>query len=60
MTKEEAIWFVLGIGKNEGEQITYHLPIRLWDFTKFAETLVFAPKFDGHTSADVLNRLQNL
>lgn len=53
-------WFVLGIGKKKGEQITYHLPIERWEETGFAETLEKAPEFDGHTSADVLNRLKNL
>jgi hypothetical protein len=52
--------FSLGIGKKEGEQITYHLPLRLWDETNFAETLERAPEFDGHTPSDVLNRLKNL
>lgn len=53
-------WFVLGINKEEGEQITYHLPMSKWGETEFAETLYNAPKFDGHTSADVLERLKNL
>lgn len=53
-------WFVMGIGKKEGEQITYHLPRDRWDETGFAETLDRAPKFDGHTSEDVLERLKTL
>ena len=53
-------WFVLGIGKNKGEQITYHLPIEKWDDCDFAETLEKAPEFDGHTSDDVLDRLKLL
>lgn len=53
-------WFVLGIGKENGSQITYHLPIERWHETEFAETLELAPKWDGHTSADVLERLKNL
>lgn len=53
-------WFVLGIGKDAGKQITYHLPIKLWEETDFAETLEVAPEWDGHTSNDVLNRLKNL
>ena len=53
-------WFILGIHKTEGKQITYHLPMERWDETEFAETLETAPKFDGHTSADVLNRLKAL
>lgn len=53
-------WFVLGIGQEKGQQITYHLPIERWEETNFAETLDVAPEFDGHTSADVLKRLKNL
>lgn len=53
-------WFVLGIGKKSGNQITYHLPIEKWDECFFAETLEKAPEFDGHTSDDVLERLKNI
>lgn len=53
-------WFLLGIGKDKSNQITYHLPISKWDETDFAETLKQAPEFDGHTSADVLERLKQL
>lgn len=53
-------WFILGIHKEAGKQITYHLPISKWNETNFAETLDKAPKFDGHTSEDVLNRLKTL
>lgn len=53
-------WFVLGINKGKGDQITYHLPLSKWDETNFAENLEKAPEWDGHTSNDVLNRLKNL
>jgi hypothetical protein len=53
-------WFILGINKEKGKQITYHLPISKWNNCDFAETLNIAPKWDGHTSNDVLNRLQFL
>jgi hypothetical protein len=53
-------WFIMGIGRDKGKQITYHLPMANWDECKFAESLEKAPKFDGHTSADVLERLKNL
>ena len=36
--------FILGIGKKEGEQITYLLPMSLWEKTDFAKTLKKAPK----------------
>ena len=51
-------WFILGIGKDKGKQITYHLPIDRWEETDFAETLDQAPEWDGHTSDDVLERLK--
>lgn len=53
-------WFVLGIGVDPGEQITYHLPLDLWDQTGFANTLPRAPEFDGHTATDVLSRIEGL
>ena len=53
-------WFILGIGKNEGEQITYHVPIERWDECGFAREFAKAPEFDGHTPEDVLERLKNL
>ena len=52
--------FVLGIKKQKGEQITYHIPIEKWEATDFAETLNKAPEFDGHTSDDVLERIKKL
>lgn len=53
-------WFILGINREPGQQITYHIPAQRWDETDFAETLGRAPKWDGHTSAHVLERLKNL
>lgn len=53
-------WFIMGIGKEKGKQISYHLPLSRWDETDFAETLEQAPEWDGHTSNDVLERLKNL
>jgi hypothetical protein len=53
-------WFVMGIFKTPGNQITYHLPITKWDETAFAETLDNAPEWDGHQPADVLERLKKL
>lgn len=42
------------------EQITYHLPLRFWDQTEFAETLEKSLEWDKHTSHDVLRRLRLL
>lgn len=54
-------WFLLGLYQNiDGFGITYHLPMSKWDDCDFAEELEKAPKFDGHTSEDVLGRLRNL
>lgn len=53
-------WFILGIYTNPGEQITYHLPISKWDECSFARVLDKAPEWDGHTSADVIQRLNSL
>lgn len=53
-------WFILGISREKGKQITYHIPLAHWDETDFAETLEKAPKWDGHTSADVLERIKAL
>jgi hypothetical protein len=54
-------WFILGIGKEKGEQITYHLPARFWnEVCEFAFVLDKAPEWDGHTSEDVLKRLSTI
>lgn len=53
-------WFILGMGKKTGTQISYHLPLSKWEETNFADTYEAAPEWDGHTSADVLQRLNNL
>jgi hypothetical protein len=55
-------WFVMGLTTMRGKvtQITYHLPIRLWDRTNFAHTFDYAPEWDGHTSSDVIERLYSL
>lgn len=53
-------WFVMGIEKKHGSQISYHLPLSRWDETDFAETLDNAPEWDGHTPQDVINRLKKL
>jgi hypothetical protein len=52
-------WFIAGIGKAMGEQITYHLPLKYWDECEGKE-LEHAPEWDGHTPAEVLERLKNL
>jgi hypothetical protein len=53
-------WFILGIDKKKGSQITYHLPMSKWTLCDFVETLDQAPEWDGHTPADTLSRIANL
>ena len=53
-------YFLLGINKEKGTQISYHLPNKFYDGIDFAEVLDKAPEWDGHTSGDVLFRLTNL
>lgn len=54
-------WFIMGIHKEPGRQISYHLPLSQWDNTEFVdETLERSPKWDGHTSADVVERLKKV
>lgn len=53
-------WFVLGLTAVDGKQISYHLPLSRWEETNFTSTLPHAPKWDGHTPQDVLERLKNL
>jgi hypothetical protein len=53
-------WFIAGIGREPGKQITYHLPDQLWGKLDFAETFLRAPEWDGHTPADVVRRLWNV
>jgi hypothetical protein len=53
-------WFLLGVNVEQGQQITYHLPMDVWNLTNFAVELEQAPEYDGHTSEDVLERLQSL
>lgn len=53
-------WFIMGIDYHPGQQISYHLPMKYWENTQFAKTLDKAPVWDGHTSADVIKRLQGL
>jgi len=53
-------WFLLGVNQTKGIQITYHLPESKWNECHFAEKLDKAPDWDGHTSADVIDRLKML
>jgi len=52
-------WFVAGLRLPTGE-ISYHLPDSVWPLLDGSgvSTLDRAPKWDGHTSTDVLARLR--
>jgi hypothetical protein len=49
-------WFVSGI-ELDGNQITYHLPLNLWNYLH-AEEIEKAVPFDGHTAQDVILRIR--
>lgn len=51
-------WFLVGINLPTGT-ITYHLPQWMWSMLdgKNIETFDVGPKWDGHTSPDVVKRL---
>jgi|SRR5580658_417219 hypothetical protein len=53
-------WFLLGMFYEDGQQITYHLPLSEWNSCGFAKTLEIAPAFDGHTPNDVIARIERL
>jgi len=53
-------WFVAGIGYAPGKQISYHLPLAKWGACEFMQTFERAPEYDGHTPADVVERLKTL
>jgi hypothetical protein len=52
--------FIMGLSLYPGNQITYHLPLSLWEETNFAQTFERAPEWDGHMPKDVIDRLKNL
>jgi len=54
-------WFIAGIGRQKGKQITYHLKVDpYWDQLENIQELERAPEWDGHNSNDVLERLRKL
>lgn len=52
-------WFIAGMFKENGKQITYHLPLSLWGAIQVDE-LEKAPEYDGHTAKNVAFRLYKL
>lgn len=53
-------WFIAGAEPNHKnlKPITYHLPNSMWDYIKNVPELKRAPKWDGHTSQNVIERLK--
>ena len=51
-------WFVAGLDLPSG-MITYHIPDNIWNQLSNIKELDNAPEFDGHTSIDVLHRLNS-
>jgi hypothetical protein len=52
-------WFIAGIIYSDEKQLSYHLPLGWWDRCE-ANIYGKAPKWDGHTSKDVIHRLGEL
>lgn len=52
-------WFIAGMRLLTGD-ITYHLPISMWDMAAQTGALMLdnGVKWDGHTAADVVKRVQ--
>ncbi len=52
-------WFIGGMDTPAG-QITYHLPAEMWDMLPTVREIERNAGYDGHTSDDVLARLDKL
>lgn len=52
-------WFLACIELPDNKQISYHLPMNMWDKVQVPD-YEQAPYYDGHTSQDVLERLEEL
>ena len=51
-------WFIAGMRTPFGD-ISYHIAEKYWYLLQGITTKNFAPPFDGHTSKDVLSRLED-
>lgn len=51
--------FIVGMCLPDGRQLTYHCDVDYWDLFHVKE-LERAPEFDGHSPADVVERLKDL
>ena len=50
-------WFLVGLTLPMVGEITYHLPLSVWDNAAHLVALDRAPTWDGHTSDEVVERL---
>ena len=53
----DADWFIVVAILPFGKQVTNHYHIDFWDYFSIPEYDMVKDEFDGHTSADVLDRL---
>lgn len=53
-------FFIMGVNKTPEGQVTYHLPIEMWESTMWADTLDKAPEYNGYSSSETLTRLKTL
>lgn len=51
-------WFIAGMHLETGD-ISYHLPVAAWDRLESVKECENAPKWDGHSPADVVTRLND-
>jgi len=50
-------WFIAGLHITDGNQVTYHLPIKMWSELVHVKELERAPEWDGHSPKDCIGRL---
>jgi hypothetical protein len=55
----EGGWFIVGIELDTGT-ISYHYELKYWDDFAAVPVLEHAPLWDGHTPADVIDRLNGV
>ena len=53
-------WFLVGIQHPEVGQLTYHIPMKYWNVSNSIREIEIGIAWDGHTSTDVLDRLEKL
>lgn len=53
-------YFIAGMHLPTGD-ISYHLPVRMWELLDYVgiETRLRAPEWDGHSSINVIHRLEH-